>query len=47
VESVSRLKVFTHQAWGAFVAQHSYPFVWKIWLNYVTNRYGYLPAQDS
>ncbi len=36
-----RFKVFTHQAWIAWVAHHGSPSVWQPWLNYVTARYGY------
>lgn len=36
-----RFKVFTHQAWGAYVAHHGSPSLWQPWLDYVTARYGY------
>ena len=42
-----RFKVFTHQAWVAFVAQHGSPSFWHPWFEYVTARYGYLSTHVS
>lgn len=36
-----RFKIFTHQAWVAYVDQHGSPSLWHPWLDYVTTRYGY------
>ena len=42
-----QFKVFTHQAWVAWVKAHAAPSVWQPWLDYVTTRYGYSATQES
>lgn len=40
-EAKARFKVFTHQAWVAWVGEHGATAQWGAWLDYVRDRYGY------
>ena len=37
----AHFKVFSHQQWVTWVAQHGNPERWGNWLTYVTERYGF------